>query len=185
MPKTKKTRKTRKMKKVSTKRASLATLAEESAQRTKLERMDPQRRKIMGILASGEANVAQLSARLRLAQPSVSYHLAVLRHLKFIEARREGKHNSYSLTKKGVAIVPIVIEAAPPSRKSPKTGSAKSQSGLVAVRDRLTGLVAEPDTWLRTPNPRFEGRKPAELFNTPEWRRVELILDAAEEGFFS
>ncbi|HCD03622.1 MAG TPA: ArsR family transcriptional regulator [Planctomycetaceae bacterium] len=44
-----------------------------------------------------ELHVTALCTRLDQSQPAVSHHLALLREAKLIEARRDGKHNFYSL----------------------------------------------------------------------------------------
>ena len=44
-----------------------------------------------------ELHVSALCARLGQSQPAVSHHLALLREAMLIEARRDGKHNFYSL----------------------------------------------------------------------------------------
>jgi ArsR family transcriptional regulator len=44
-----------------------------------------------------ELHVTALCTRLDQSQPAVSHHLALLREADLIEARREGKHNFYSL----------------------------------------------------------------------------------------
>ena len=44
-----------------------------------------------------ELHVTALCTRLGQSQPAVSHHLALLREAGLIEARRDGKHNFYSL----------------------------------------------------------------------------------------
>lgn len=44
-----------------------------------------------------EMHVTALCDRLGQSQPAVSHHLALLRVAKLIEARRDGKHNYYSV----------------------------------------------------------------------------------------
>lgn len=44
-----------------------------------------------------ELHVTALCTRLDQSQPAVSHHLALLREADLIEARRDGKHNFYSL----------------------------------------------------------------------------------------
>lgn len=44
-----------------------------------------------------ELHVTALCTRLSQSQPAVSHHLALLREADLIEARRDGKHNFYSL----------------------------------------------------------------------------------------
>lgn len=44
-----------------------------------------------------EMHVTALCERLKQSQPAVSHHLALLRVAGLIEARRDGKHNYYSI----------------------------------------------------------------------------------------
>jgi len=46
---------------------------------------------------AGELHVTALCSRLQQSQPAVSHHLALLREAGLIEARRDGKHNFYSI----------------------------------------------------------------------------------------
>lgn len=45
----------------------------------------------------GELNVQTMCRALRLTQPAVSHHLALLRMAGLVSLRRAGKHNYYSL----------------------------------------------------------------------------------------
>lgn len=56
---------------------------------------EPRRREILEFLAGDERSVGEIVAALELAQPSVSKHLIVLRDVKLVTARREGKHTMY------------------------------------------------------------------------------------------
>lgn len=61
---------------------------------------DETRLRILFFLAlseNGELHVTELCQRLGQSQPAVSHHLALLRVSGLIEARREGKHNFYSV----------------------------------------------------------------------------------------
>lgn len=58
---------------------------------------DPKRVMILYLLASGPSNVAELTAALGIAQPTVSHHLKVLRDRGLIVARREGTSVYYFL----------------------------------------------------------------------------------------
>jgi len=59
---------------------------------------DETRLRILFFLAQNqELHVSDLCERLGLSQPAVSHHLALLRVSGLIEARREGKHNFYSI----------------------------------------------------------------------------------------
>src|SRR5690349_13636895 len=59
---------------------------------------DETRLKILYFLArNGELHVTDLCSNLGQSQPAVSHHLALLRVSGLIEARRDGKHNYYSV----------------------------------------------------------------------------------------
>jgi ArsR family transcriptional regulator len=55
---------------------------------------------LMYLLREGELHVTAMCERLRQCQPAVSHHLALLRVAGIIEARRDGKHNFYSILAK-------------------------------------------------------------------------------------
>lgn len=62
---------------------------------------DETRLRILLYLARvGELHVTALCDKLGQSQPAVSHHLALLRVAGLIEARRDGKHNFYSLRAK-------------------------------------------------------------------------------------
>jgi DNA-binding transcriptional ArsR family regulator len=61
---------------------------------------EPNRRAILGMLASSERSVGDLMERLRLPQPSVSKHLKVLRDCGFVESRVEAQRRVYRLNPK-------------------------------------------------------------------------------------
>jgi DNA-binding transcriptional ArsR family regulator len=58
---------------------------------------DPTRVRIVGLLAHMELCVGDLCLVLGMSQPAVSHHLRLLRTLRIVEARKEGKHVFYSL----------------------------------------------------------------------------------------
>lgn len=59
---------------------------------------DETRLRILLYLArAGEMHVTALCDKLEQSQPAVSHHLALLRVAGLIEARRDGKHNYYSV----------------------------------------------------------------------------------------
>jgi ArsR family transcriptional regulator len=55
---------------------------------------------LMYLMREGELHVTALCERLGQSQPAVSHHLALLRVAGQIEARRDGKHNFYSIKSK-------------------------------------------------------------------------------------
>ena len=52
---------------------------------------------LLYLMQEGELHVTALCERLGQSQPAVSHHLALLRVAGLIEARRDGKHNYYSI----------------------------------------------------------------------------------------
>lgn len=54
-------------------------------------------RVLLYLVAEDELHVTALCDRLQQSQPAVSHHLALLRVAGLIEARRDGKHNFYSV----------------------------------------------------------------------------------------
>jgi DNA-binding transcriptional ArsR family regulator len=58
---------------------------------------EPNRRAILGLLATAERSVGDIEARLRLTQPSVSKHLRVLREAGFVEARVDAQRRLYRI----------------------------------------------------------------------------------------
>lgn len=56
---------------------------------------EPRRREILEYLAQQERPVGDIVVALRLAQPSVSKHLQVLREVGLVRVRRNGKHKLY------------------------------------------------------------------------------------------
>jgi DNA-binding transcriptional ArsR family regulator len=61
-------------------------------------RASPTRLRILEVLAEqGELSVQELAARLRMSQPRVSWHLALLRRGGALQQRREGRQVLCSL----------------------------------------------------------------------------------------
>lgn len=58
---------------------------------------DPTRFRVITMLQTGEINVSSLCKLLRLAQPTVSHHLGLLRVMGLVNTRRKGKQVFYSL----------------------------------------------------------------------------------------
>jgi DNA-binding transcriptional ArsR family regulator len=66
---------------------------------------EPQRRRILDLLANGELAVNELVARLGLPQPQVSKHLRVLREVGLVDVRGDGRQRVYRLN--AVPLKPI------------------------------------------------------------------------------
>ncbi len=58
---------------------------------------EPNRRAILSLLASSECSVGQIEQQLRMAQPSVSKHLRVLREAGFVESRVDAQRRVYRI----------------------------------------------------------------------------------------
>jgi DNA-binding transcriptional ArsR family regulator len=58
---------------------------------------EPNRRAILGLLASSERSVSEIEQQLRMSQPSVSKHLKVLRNAGFVEARIDAQRRVYRI----------------------------------------------------------------------------------------
>jgi DNA-binding transcriptional ArsR family regulator len=69
---------------------------------------DPTRLQVILMLAEGERHVGGLCVELNMSQPAVSHHLALLRHGRIIEPRRQGKNSFYTLTETGENLARIV-----------------------------------------------------------------------------
>ena len=66
---------------------------------------EPQRRRILDLLAGGECSVTELVDGLGLSQPQVSKHLRVLREVDAVHVRDDGRRRLYRLH--GAALKPI------------------------------------------------------------------------------
>jgi DNA-binding transcriptional ArsR family regulator len=64
----------------------------------------PRRLEILHRLADGPRGVGHLAAELRLGQPNVSQHLAVLRAAGLVEAERDGREVRYRLSDPDVMV---------------------------------------------------------------------------------
>jgi ArsR family transcriptional regulator, zinc-responsive transcriptional repressor len=69
---------------------------------------DPTRAAIVFMLKGESMNVTEMCKFLTLSQPAVSHHLALLRHGRIIESRRQGKNNYYSLTDDGMVLAGLL-----------------------------------------------------------------------------
>ena len=58
---------------------------------------EPNRRAILGLLASSERSVSELEHALRIPQPYVSKHLRVLREAGFVESRIDAQRRLYRI----------------------------------------------------------------------------------------
>jgi DNA-binding transcriptional ArsR family regulator len=68
---------------------------------------DPTRLQIIMALVEGERHVGALCEELSQTQPSVSHHLALLRHGRVVTVRRQGKNNFYTLSDLGESLAGV------------------------------------------------------------------------------
>src|SRR5690242_11218515 len=61
---------------------------------------EPNRRAILSLLGSSEQSVGEIERRLRMAQPTVSKHLRVLRDAGFVESTVDAQRRLYRLKPK-------------------------------------------------------------------------------------
>ena len=69
---------------------------------------DVNRRKILTLLKSGDSNVSNLVEKLDINQPTVSFHLAILRKTGLVEVTVKSKERIYKLNK--VRLISFVKE---------------------------------------------------------------------------
>lgn len=72
---------------------------------------EPRRREIIALLARGERSVNDVVETLRLAQPQVSKHLAVLSKVGLVRVRKDGRQRFYSLNAKALKPVHDWVKA--------------------------------------------------------------------------
>ena len=58
---------------------------------------EPNRRAILGLLASSQQSVGEIERQLRMPQPTVSKHLRVLRDAGFVESTVDAQRRLYRL----------------------------------------------------------------------------------------
>ena len=67
---------------------------------------EPQRRKILNLLAGGERSVNDIACALNMRQPQASKHLSVLRQVGLVSVRGAGQQRLYALD--GTRLKPIL-----------------------------------------------------------------------------
>ena len=71
---------------------------------------DPQRRKILRLLADGDRSVAELAGDLPISRPAVSRHLRVLKGAGLVTEEPRGTRRIYRLQAEGVIAVQRYLE---------------------------------------------------------------------------
>ncbi len=64
---------------------------------------EPNRRRLLELLSSGEQTVSQLAAQFGVTRSAISQHLGVLSNAGLVEARQEGRYRYYKLVPSGMA----------------------------------------------------------------------------------
>lgn len=82
--------------------AQMAAQAEAAAELLKAM-ANPQRLRVLCLLAEGERSVGEINAAVDLSQSALSQHLAVLREQGLVQTRREAQSIRYSLVEGPVA----------------------------------------------------------------------------------
>jgi len=70
---------------------------------------NPTRLEVLHLLADGPTTVGALAAALRLSQPNISQHLAILRSTGLVEADRGGRETYYRLADADVLVACTVM----------------------------------------------------------------------------
>lgn len=96
---------------------------------------DETRVRLIEELSAGEATVSDLAARLRLEQPRVSTHLAVLRAAGLVEARADGRQRAYALRGRAPALVLATLRTL--AGRAPGAGPERPAASREAGRDVL------------------------------------------------
>src|SRR5207302_1804740 len=102
---------------------------------------------------------------------------------KVIDSHQEGNKTYYELTDVGVQFVDLTQRRSDEADPSPQPALTKSEWKKLVKK--VGSAVDDPEDWLNTPNPQFEGRRPIDLIGTDDEVRVHIIIGAARQGFFS
>ncbi|MPZ14220.1 MAG: metalloregulator ArsR/SmtB family transcription factor [Chloroflexi bacterium] len=84
---------------------------------------DPNRTKIVHALAHGEVTTSGLAAVLNISLPAVSQHLRLLRLLRIVKPRREGRLVYYSLDDRHIRLL-ISLSITHLQEEQSRSGSA-------------------------------------------------------------
>ncbi len=164
-----------------------AALAKQAAQLLK-HLSDPSRLQLLLMLAEGEQRVGIISSCLSQSQPTVSHHLALLRHAGIVAMRHEARANAYSLTDKGGELLrvmqPLLAVKTPPSERTAVRPIRDPRMTAELVK-KVGEVVTDPVRWLRTANSQFDGQAPIDLVGTAREEELHILLEAASQGMFA
>lgn len=142
---------------------------------------DPSRLQIMMLLAGGERHVTDVCKDLDQSQPEISQQLILLNSIGLIEAWREGQDDFCRLTSSGSSLVNTILLLSGPGAIGPFPPDRLPEE----LREEVAEVTDDPEGWMRTPNPQFEGRRPVDLLGTPDEPRILRVIRAAQQGFFA
>lgn len=71
---------------------------------------EPNRRRLLHLLARQEQSVSQLAAEFTVSRSAVSQHLLLLQQAGLVAARKEGRNRYYRLDSEGMARLRILVE---------------------------------------------------------------------------
>jgi DNA-binding transcriptional ArsR family regulator len=72
---------------------------------------EPNRRRILQLVTSGELSAGEIASRFEITRPAVSQHLTVLREAGLVAERREGTRRLYRVRPEGFADLKSFLEA--------------------------------------------------------------------------
>jgi DNA-binding transcriptional ArsR family regulator len=72
---------------------------------------EPNRRRILELVAGKELSAGEIAARFEITRPAVSQHLGVLREAGLVSERREGTKRFYSVRPEGFTDLRSFLEA--------------------------------------------------------------------------
>ena len=72
---------------------------------------EPNRRRLLELLRSGEMTVTELAAHFTVTRPAISQHLGVLASAGLVEVRRDGRFRRYRVRPDGMAALRSSLDA--------------------------------------------------------------------------
>ena len=93
----------------------------------------PRRLELLHLLAAGPCEVGRLAVELRMSQPNVSQHLAVLRTAGLVEVERDGREARYRLSDPEVMVACGVMRGVL-ERRLRRLASLAAQPGSTSPR---------------------------------------------------
>ncbi len=95
---------------------------------------DKTRVSMVATLAGGKKSVGELCETLKLPQPTVSHHLALLRLSRVVERNRQGRQMHYSLNHDALSPVKQFIDAHSKPLGTHRPGSPAESAGMNSRR---------------------------------------------------